>query len=91
MLMQLRLVLKMLLESKFGEVLVTLGVCCSSWVLTARGSTKRSLLTPMGCDHYPSVALANKMVSRPGKKETLWNVIRTNDMKCILVNGFVLK
>lgn len=41
-----------------------MGVCCSSWVTTSRGSSKRSFLTPMGCTEYKSVALANLMVSR---------------------------
>ena len=60
-----RLVLKSVLEGAYGKVLVTLGVCCSSWVVASRGSTKRSFLTPVGCLEFPSVASANLMVSRP--------------------------
>ncbi|CAL1163803.1 unnamed protein product [Cladocopium goreaui] len=55
---------KSLLDGDYGEVMGTYGVCCSSWVATSRGSTKRSFLTPMGCTEYQSVLLANKMVSR---------------------------
>lgn len=62
--LHLRLALKSILEGSFGELLVTLGVCCSSWVATSRGSTKRSLLVPMGCWLYGSVSDANLMVSR---------------------------
>lgn len=61
---QPRLAAKSLLDGDYGEVMGTYGVCCSSWVATSRGSTKRSFLTPMGCTEYQSVLLANKMVSR---------------------------
>ena len=61
---QPRLAAKSLLDGVYGEVMGTYGVCCSSWVATSRGSTKRSFLTPMGCCEYQSVSLANKMVSR---------------------------
>lgn len=56
--------LKSILEGRYGSLLVTLGVCCSSWITTSNGSTKRSFLTPMGCCLYATVAAANKMVSR---------------------------
>ena len=59
-----RLALKAILEGNYGELLVTMGVCCSSWVVASRGSSKRSFLTPMGCATYKTVAEANKMVSR---------------------------
>lgn len=61
---QPRLALKSLLEGGYGRVMGAYGVCCSSWVTCSRGSTKRSILTPMGCVEYDSVAKANKMVSR---------------------------
>ena len=43
-----------------------LGVLCSSWVVTSRGSTKRSYILPEGLESLPSVELGNKMASRWG-------------------------
>ena len=40
------------------------GVCCSSWVVTSRGSTGRSFLVPMGNPEHGKVADANCMVGR---------------------------
>ena len=59
-----RLALQSILEGSFGKVLVTLGVCCSSWVVASRGSSKRSFLVPMGCTLYDTVVSANQMVAR---------------------------
>ena len=61
---KIRMALKCILDGAYATLLVTLGVCCSSWITTSNGSTKRSFLTPMGCTDYASVRIANQMVSR---------------------------
>ncbi|CAK9047489.1 Uncharacterized protein SCF082_LOCUS26595 [Durusdinium trenchii] len=53
-----------ILEGTYEEVFACLGVCCSSWVSTSRGSTHRSWILPMGWQGYQTVEAANKMVSR---------------------------
>ena len=60
----LRLALRAILDGSFGSLLVCMGVCCSSWIATSRGSTKRSFICPMGCLAYSSVQASNLMVSR---------------------------
>ena len=44
-----------------------LGVHCSSFITTSRGSTGRSLANPEGCQDIPAVHSANKMAARPGR------------------------
>ena len=44
----LRLCVHTILQGKMNEVFNSFGVCCSSWVLTSRGSTGRSWICPMG-------------------------------------------
>ena len=56
--------MKAVLEGRYEEIFTTMGLCCSSWVATSQGSTKRSLLTPMGWSGYEKVESANKMCSR---------------------------
>lgn len=46
-------------------MLSSLGVCCSSWIVTSRGSTGRCWICPMGLP-FPKVLSSNKMVSRIG-------------------------
>ncbi|CAK9051288.1 unnamed protein product [Durusdinium trenchii] len=41
-----------------------LGVLCSSFVTTSRGSSGRSLLNPEGLESYPSVLASNHMAAR---------------------------
>ena len=41
-----------------------LGVLCSSWVTTSRGSTGRSLMNPEGDQSVPSVQYSNLMIAR---------------------------
>ena len=41
-----------------------LAVVCSAWVPVNRGSTQCSILTPLGCEDFPGVHRANKMMSR---------------------------
>lgn len=69
---QLRLLLKAVLDGAYGSVFSSYGVCCSTYVCSSRGSTKRSILTPMGCLEYPSVKAANLLTSR-----TVFNVEKT--------------
>mmetsp|Transcript_40679 Transcript_40679/g.63947 ORF Transcript_40679/g.63947 Transcript_40679/m.63947 type:complete len:346 (-) Transcript_40679:30-1067(-) len=52
------------LEGRFEELWAALGVCCSSWIVTSRGSTGRSWMLPMGNWAYAKVASANCMVTR---------------------------
>lgn len=60
----LRLSLLAVLEGRFEELWAALGVCCSSWIVTSRGSTGRSWMLPMGNWAYAKVASANCMVTR---------------------------
>ena len=46
-------------------MLSSLGVCCSSWIVTSRGSTGRCWICPMGLP-FAKVLSSNKMVSRIG-------------------------
>ena len=62
----LRLTLLSILDGKFEECWAALGVCCSSWVVTSRGSTGRSWMLPMGKSEFHSVESANRMVTRTG-------------------------
>ena len=48
-----------------------LGVQCSTWVSTSRGSTGRSKANPMGLEDLTCVANANLMVSRPSIAQEL--------------------
>ncbi|CAE7466266.1 unnamed protein product [Symbiodinium pilosum] len=41
-----------------------MGVLCSSWVTTSRGSTGRSMINPAGCQGLPSVDASNLMAWR---------------------------
>jgi hypothetical protein len=46
------------------QVVLTIAVVCSSWISINAGTSKRTMLTPMGDDNVPSVRKSNKMVSR---------------------------
>ena len=59
---QLRLGIHLLLSSEF--VAAFFAVVCSSYVPVNRGSTGRSLMTPLGNEDYPHVRRSNKMTSR---------------------------
>ena len=59
-----RLGLLAVLDGKFEDFWAALGICCSSWVVTSRGSTGRSWICPMGCLLHGNVEAANRMVSR---------------------------
>lgn len=62
---QLRLAILSLLDSAGDELLCLMGIKCSSWVGVNVGTSQRTVLNPMGWGEAPSVACANKMVSRP--------------------------
>lgn len=51
-----------------------LGIKCSSWVSTSRGSTARSKANPLGREELDSVAGANCMVSRPAMGFFNWSI-----------------
>ncbi len=59
---QLRLGIHLVLSSEF--VAAFFAVVCSSYVPVNRGSTCRSLMTPLGNEDYPHVRRSNKMTSR---------------------------
>ena len=64
MAVSLRLSLLALLDSKFEDFAVSMGICCSSWIATSRGSTHRTYILPMGNTDYEKVRESNCMVSR---------------------------
>ena len=61
-----RLAIYTILAGKFGDLIVILGICCSTFVNINMGTSGRDCLTPEGQTEYMSVALANCMVSRTG-------------------------
>ena len=60
----MRLAVAAILRGRFGDLTVTMAVCCSSWITTSRGSTWRSIITPLGNTNFASVRLANLLASR---------------------------
>ena len=60
----LRLSVYAMLNSRFEEAFASVGLCCSSYVVTSRGSTHRSFITPMGNENFLKVMLSNQMTSR---------------------------
>ena len=76
--MQLRLAILSVLESAGDELICLMGIKCSSWVGVNVGTSQRSVLNPMGWVEAPSVASANKMVSRP--------VVIFNVFDCLIRN-----
>ena len=61
-----RLALCLLLQGRMDDIMLVMGVPCSTWVLTSSGSTLRSEFFPMGTPISLHVYLANKLVSRHG-------------------------
>ena len=61
-----RLALCLLLQGRMDDIMLVMGVPCSTWVLTSSGSTLRSEFFPMGTPISLQVYLANKLVSRHG-------------------------
>lgn len=62
----LRLAIGSILAGKHGDLLVSLAVCCSSWVRINAGTSLRDALVPEGFEEHRSVASSNLMVSRTG-------------------------
>ena len=62
-----------------------LGVQCASWISTSRGSTGRSLANPEGAEGVQSVEVVNFLACRcgPTKKEPFWQLIPSNNMRCL--------
>lgn len=58
--------MKTILLGKFGIVCAAIGICCSSWIVTSRGSSQRSFICPMGNCCFQKVRLSNIMCSRTG-------------------------
>ncbi len=63
-----RLCIHLVLSSKWEALISFLAIVCSSWVPVNRGSTSRSILTPLGDENFVPVRKGNKMVSRPALK-----------------------
>ena len=61
-----RLALLMVLAAHQDGGVVPLGVECSTYVFMSRGTTKRSVLLPMGYTVLPKIAAANMYASRKG-------------------------
>ena len=59
-----RLAISTIMFAAPGDLLCTLGICCSTWVSINAGTSGRDDLMPMGREHYRSVAASNQMVSR---------------------------
>ena len=64
--MYLRLSIILILRGNTRGFLTMIAMCCSSFVAASRGTTQRSVLTPMGQVAYKSVQVANFLASRPG-------------------------
>ncbi len=61
---KLRVALAMALQGKVDECVTFWAICCSSWVHMNSGTSKRDFLTPMGCQAFKSVLVANLLVAR---------------------------
>jgi hypothetical protein len=74
--LQLRLLLLAILQSKDG-VVVSFGLVCSSFVAISRGSTFRSYFLPHGDVSSPSVAKGNLLAYRTGVVRDSTNILNT--------------
>ena len=54
----------MLLQAKYHDAILVLGICCSTYVAVNRGTSLRSEFIPMGNPTASSVYKANKLTSR---------------------------
>ena len=61
-----RLACILVLQSRWQEFLVLMGICCSTFVSISRGSTHRSEFLPEGCPVGLAVYRANKGLCRLG-------------------------
>ena len=60
----LRLILLSILNAKFENFLVVIGLVCSSFVCVSQGTHNRSPWFPYGLDHYDFVRIGNELTSR---------------------------
>ena len=60
----MRLAIHLLLSSEWEHIVASYAIVCSSMVPVNRGSTGRTILTPLGNEHYVPVRKSNKMTSR---------------------------
>lgn len=60
----LRLAIFSILAGAFGDLIVPMGICCSSFVVINMGTSARDYLNPEGNTCYPSVSSSNTMLSR---------------------------
>lgn len=61
---ELRLAIHLVLCGEWEQLASFLATVCGSWVPVNRGSTGRSIVTPLGNENYVNVRKSNKMVSR---------------------------
>ena len=59
-----RLCIHLLLTSQWEQLVAFFAIVCSSYVPVNRHSTGRTLLTPLGNQHFIGVRRSNKMTSR---------------------------
>jgi len=64
-----RLIIKAVLESKYGSLLALVGLVCSSMVMVNAGTSQHDWLNPNGDLSQPSVLLSNLMTSRRDSNE----------------------
>ena len=60
----LSLCIRLILNSEFEGLAAFFAIVCSSWVPVNRGSTKRTIMTPLGNEDFPAVRRSNKLTSR---------------------------
>ena len=60
----LRLILLSILNAKFENFLVVIGLVCSSFVCVSQGTHNRSPWFPYGLDHHDFVRIGNELTSR---------------------------
>ncbi len=58
------LAIKLILRSRFDQLIAIFAVCCSSFVPVNRGTGQRDLLVAEGDENIPSVRKSNKLLSR---------------------------
>ena len=64
LLVPLRLAIRVLLSSDWETICAFFAVVCSSWVPVNRGSTQRTIMTPLGNEQFPQVRKSNKLTAR---------------------------
>ena len=82
--LQLRLCIHLMLCSEWESIAAYFAIVCSSWVPVNRGSTGRSIMTPLGNEDFIPVRKANKMTSR--NLETCYSSVLW--LLCIFMTGF---